>query len=299
MIVLKPIRKRKFSETLIKIVLFCFCSVSVLITLSILLILIMKSSMFFGKVSPAEFFFSTKWTPLLMPKHYGVLPILSGTFLIVFFSCLLSLPLGLMCAVYLSEYCNKKLRRCLKPILELLAGVPSIVYGYFALTSVTPILKAILPNTEIYNALSAAIAVGIMTIPMVLSLSEDAMQAVPSSLRESAYALGMTKLEVTTGVVIPAALSGILSSFVLAISRAIGETMIVALAAGSTPLLTANPLQSVQTMTGYIVQVATGDAPKGSIEEETLYVVATLLFLITLGMNVLSSHISKKFREDY
>lgn len=296
----KPtVNRHKRMEKLIKAVLFGFGGFSVLITLAILGILVFESSTFFGHISPLEFFFGTKWTPLFEPKHFGVLPIVCGTLLIVFFSSLISIPLGLLCAIYLSEYCDKRIRRVLKPILELLAGIPSIVYGYFALTAITPFLREVIPNVDIFNALSASIAVGIMTIPMVLSMSEDAMQAVPSALREGAYALGMTKLEVTTSVVLPAALSGIMSSFVLAISRAIGETMIVALAAGSTPVLTLNPLRSVQTMTGYIVQVATGDSPKGSIQEQTLYAVAMLLFMITLLMNSLSSYITKKFREEY
>jgi len=202
-------------------------------------------------------------------------------------------------AIYLSEYSNKKVRKVIKPILEILAGIPSIVYGFFALNIITPILKNLIPQTNIYNALSAAIAVGIMTIPMVLSLSEDSMQAVPKSLREAAYALGLTKLEVVFGVVIPASISGIISSFILAISRAVGETMIVALAAGSTPKLTLNPLESIQTMTGFIVQVSQGDIAKGTIEAQTLYAVAMLLFIMTLVMNMLSRYAADKLREEY
>lgn len=290
---------KKVKENIIKSILFIFGIISVFITIAIFLSLLSGSLEFFKEVSIIEFFTSKNWTPLLKPQHFGVLPLVFGTFLIVLFSSLISLPIGLLSSIYLSEYASKNVRKIVKPVLEILAGIPSIVYGFFALNTITPIIKSIAPETSVYNALSAAIAVGIMTIPMVLSLSEDSMQAVPRSLREGAYALGLTKLEVVGGVVIPAALSGIISSFVLAISRAIGETMIVALAAGSTPKLTLNPLESIQTMTGFIVQVSQGDVAAGSIESKTLYAVAMLLFLITLIMNIISSYISKKFREEY
>lgn len=292
-------KKKRSGEKLIKGILFLFGAFSVFITLAILITLLYESGLFFQKVSFKEFFTGRQWSPLLEPRRFGVLPIVMGTFLIVFFSSLISIPIGFMSAVYLSEYSNKTVRKYLKPVLELLAGIPSIVYGYFALSFITPLLRGNIPNVEVFNALSASIAVGVMTIPMVLSMSEDAMQAVPSSLREGAYALGMTKFEVITSVVIPSAISGIMASFVLAISRAIGETMIVALAAGSSPKLTLNPLVSIQTITGFIVQVATGDSPKGSIQEQTLYAVALLLFLLTLSMNILSNYISKKYREVY
>ena len=290
---------KKNKEKIIKWILSTMGFMTVAITLAILVSLLGESYLFFRNISIVEFFTGKSWTPLLSPKTYGVLPLISGTLIIVMFSSLISLPIGLLSAIYLSEYCPKNIRQILKPILEILAGIPSIVYGFFALNTITPFIRSFWENTNIYNGLSAAIAVGIMTIPMVLSLSEDAMQAVPSSLREGAYALGLTKLEVVRGVVIPAAISGILTSFVLAISRAIGETMIVALAAGSTPNFTLNPLESIQTMTGYIVQVSTGDVAAGSIEEQTLYAVAMVLFFMTLGMNMLSSSISKRFREEY
>lgn len=292
-------QSKKWMEGVIKGVLFSFGAFSVLITLAIVVTLVYESSLFFRSVSIREFLFGLQWTPLFEPRRFGVLPIVTGTFLIVFFSSLIAIPIGFLAAVYLSEYSHRKVRKVLKPVLELLAGIPSIVYGYFALTFITPILRNTIPNVEVFNALSASIAVGVMIIPMVLSMSEDAMQAVPSSLREGAYALGMTKLEVVTSVVLPASLSGIMASFVLAISRAIGETMIVALAAGASPKLTLNPLVSIQTITGFIVQVATGDSPKGSIQEQTLYAVAMLLFLMTLSMNLLSNYISKRFREEY
>jgi len=292
-------KKKRSGDKFIKGILFLFGAFSVVITIAIVVTLVYESILFFQKVSFREFFLGRTWSPLLTPRRFGVLPIVTGTFLIVFFSSFISIPIGFMSAMYLSEYSNKTIRKFLKPILELLSGIPSIVYGYFALNFITPLLRDNIANVEVFNALSASIAVGVMTIPMVLSMSEDAMQAVPSSLREGAYALGMTKFEVITSVVIPSAISGIMASFVLAISRAIGETMIVALAAGSSPKLTLNPLVSIQTITGFIVQVATGDSPKGSIQEQTLYAVALLLFLLTFGMNMLSSYISKKYREAY
>jgi phosphate transport system permease protein len=290
---------KKLNEKIIKYILSGFGMVSIFITISILFILFKESALFFTEVSPIEFFTGKQWTPLLKPQHFGVLPLVSGTFLIVLFSSIISIPIGLLSAIYLSEYSNKQVRKVIKPIIEILAGIPSIVYGFFALNIITPILKNIIPQTNIYNALSAAIAVGIMTIPMVLSLSEDSMQAVPKSLREGAYALGLTKLEVVFGVVIPASISGIISSFILAISRAVGETMIVALAAVSTPKLTLNPLESIQTMTGFIVQVSQGDIAKGTIEAQTLYAVAMLLFVMTLVMNMLSRYAANKLREEY
>jgi phosphate transport system permease protein len=211
----------------------------------------------------------------------------------------IALPLGLMTAIFLSEYAPSRLRRVLKPVLEILAGVPTVVYGYFALTFITPFLRIFLPETEIFNAAAASIVVGVMTIPTVSSLSEDALRAVPDALREGAYGLGATKLEVSTRVVVPAALSGVIASFILAISRAIGETMAVTIAAGNLPNLTANPLESIQTMTAYIVQASLGDTPQGTIVYQTLFAVATTLFLITLGMNVLSQWVLSRFREEY
>ena len=271
------IKNNQSSEKAIKSILFLCGAFSVFITLAIIIALSTESIIFFRNVPMKEFFLGLEWTPLFEPKKFGVLPLIAGTFLIVVISSVIALPVGLLSAIYLSEYCDKSVRKYIKPVLELLAGIPSIVYGFFALTAITPYLRTVTSSVEIYNALSASIAVGIMIIPLVLSMSEDAMQAVPSSLREGAYALGMTKLEVVTTVVLPAAVSGIMASFVLSISRAIGETMIVALAAGSTPNLTINPLESIQTMTGYIVQVATGDAPKGSIQEQTLTFVPKVL----------------------
>jgi len=286
-------------EKIIENTLFVMNLISILITISIFIILFSESIMFFKKTPLLTFLTGTSWTPLFKPQNFGVLPLVLGTFTIVIFSSFISIPIGLLSAIYISEYASRKVRSIVKPIIEILGGIPSIVYGYFALNMITPIIRNIIPNVSIYNALSAAIAVGIMTIPMVMSLSEDAMKAVPKSLRENAYALGLTKFEVVIGVVIPAAFSGIVASFILAISRAIGETMIVALAAGSTPKFTLNPFESIQTMTGFIVQITQGDVVEGSIESQSLYAVAMLLFLITLGMNLFSKYIVDKYREEY
>lgn len=286
----------KRAEKVINKILLILGVISILTTIGIILSLVGETVEFFKSVSIKEFFTSTKWTPMFEPANYGVLPLVVGTLLIVIFSSIISLPIGLGSAIYLSEYAPKKVRKILKPVLEILAGIPSIVYGYFALTSITPVIRNIFPNTSVFNALSAGIAVGIMTIPLVSSLSEDAMMAVPDSLRLGAYALGSTKFEVATKIVVPAAFSGIVASFILAISRAIGETMIVAMAAGSTPKLTFNPLESIQTMTGYIVQISLGDVPAGSIGYKTIFAVGMLLFTITLLLNMLSRRIVKKYR---
>lgn len=291
--------KTQQREKIIRIVLIALGVISILTTLGIILSLFEETISFFKEVSIVEFLLGTKWTPLLTPRHFGVLPLVMGTLIIVIISACISIPIGLGSAIYLSEYAPKKVRKILKPMLEVLSGIPSIVYGYFALTTITPIIRSIFPNAGVFNALSAGIAVGIMTIPMVSSLSEDAMMAVPDSLRQGAYGLGATRLEVSTQIVVPAAFSSIMASFILAISRAIGETMIVAMAAGSTPKMTLNPLESVQTMTGYIVQISMGDVPYGTLEHKTLYAVATLLFVITFSLNIISRRIVKRYRRSY
>jgi len=291
--------KRVWSEYFIeKFLVFC-ASVSILTTIGIVLVLIIESFNFFQHVSIIEFFTDTRWTPLFTPQHFGILPLLSGTLLITIGASIVALPIGLGSAIYLSEYAPEKARRIIKPILEILAGVPTIVYGYFALTFVTPIIRSFLPETSVFNALSASIVMGIMIIPMVSSLSEDAMVAVPQTIREGAYALGSTRYEVSLKAVVPSALSGIISSFVLAISRAIGETMIVVIAAGSTPKLTFNVFESIQTMTAYIVQVSLGDTPHGSIAYQTVFVVGMSLFVITLLINMLAQYIKQKYRRIY
>ena len=263
------------------------------------MVLLVESLSFFAVVSPVEFLTGTRWTPLFQEKHFGVLPLLTGSLLVAGGAAVVALPIGLASAIYLSEYARERVRRVVKPILEILAGVPTVVYGYFALLYVTPLLQRIWPRIEIFNAASASIVVGIMIIPMVSSLSEDAMSAVPRPLREGSYALGATKYEVATRTVLPAALSGIVASFILAISRAVGETMIVTIAAGARPQLTLNPFVGVQTMTAYIAQTSMGELPHGSVEYQTIFAVGLALFVITLLMNVVSGIVLRRFREVY
>jgi phosphate transport system permease protein len=292
-------RMRRWQERGIRGVLFACGAVSILTTAGIVLVLVWESTGFFREVSAWEFLTGTQWTPLFKPQHFGVLPLVAGSLLVAVGASLIALPVGLASAVYLAEYAPSRARKILKPVLEVLAGIPTVVYGYFALTFITPIIRQVFPGTGVFNAASAAIVVGIMIVPMVASLSEDALYAVPRSLREASYGLGATKFETVTRVVVPGALSGIIASFILAISRAIGETMAVTLAAGATPKLTLNPLESIQTMTAYIVQVSLGDTPFGSIEYRTIFAVGLLLFLITLLMNIMSRLVLRRFREVY
>ncbi|HYI15435.1 MAG TPA: phosphate ABC transporter permease subunit PstC [Thermomicrobiales bacterium] len=274
--------------------------ISVATTFAIIAVLIGETLGFFAEVSPVEFFTGTVWTPTFQNPQFGVLPLVVGTLQIALFAMLVSVPIGLASAIYLAMYAPPRVRAVIKPALEILAGIPTVVYGYFALTFITPVvIKGIWSDAPVFNALSAGIAVGIMTVPMVSSLSEDALQAVPRSLRDGALALGATKFEVSTRVMVPAALSGIMASIILAFSRAIGETMIVVIAAGATPKFTFNPLESIQTMTGFIVQISLGDTPRGTIEYKTLFAVGFTLFLITLLMNVLSAWVTRRFREVY
>lgn len=287
-------------ERLVGVLLLVFSAVSILTTLGIVAVLLFESSSFFRQVSIIEFLTERRWTPLFTEKHFGILPLLTGSLLIAFGAALVALPLGVAAAIYLSEYARGRVRSILKPALEILAGVPTVVYGYFALTFVTPnLIRPLFPNADTYNALSAAVVMGIMIIPLVSSLSEDAMSAVPRALREGAYALGATRFEVATRTVVPAALSGIIASFILAISRAIGETMIVTIAAGAAPNLTLNPLRSVQTMTAYIAQVSQGESPHGSLEYQTLFAVGLALFAITFLMNIVSNVVLRHYREVY
>lgn len=291
--------RRHLKERFVGFVLTAFSMVSIFTTLGIVAVLLYEALGFFRVVSPFAFLTGTKWTPLFQPQNFGVLPLLSGSLLIALGAATVALPLGLLSAIYLSEYAHPRTRAVIKPVLEILAGVPTVVYGYFALTFVTPLLRVIWPDTEIFNALSASIVMGIMIVPMVSSLSEDALSAVPRTLREGGYALGATKYEVATRTVVPAALSGIIASFILAISRAIGETMIVTIAAGATPKLTLNPLESVQTMTAYIAQVSLGEVPHGTLEYKTIFAVGLTLFFITLLMNIISNAVLRKYREVY
>ncbi len=286
-------------EAVVRSLLFICAAISVLTSAAIVITLATEAFRFFRAVPVIDFLTGTEWTPNFTPARFGVLPLVCGTMWIVLGSSLIAIPVGLASAIYLSEFASPRARNVLKPILEVLAGIPTVVYGFFALTFVTPILKVILPSTDTYNAASASIVVGIMILPMVASLCDDAIRAVPRSLRQGAYALGATSLETSTRVVVPAALSGIVASFVLALSRAVGETMAVTLAAGSMARLTANPLESVQTMTAFIVQMSLGDVQHGEIEYQTIFAVAALLFIITLGANVLAHRILRRFREVY
>ncbi len=293
-------RLRRGREAVIHGILFFCAFVSVFTTFAIIAVLLQETVGFFREVSLVDFFTGSKWTPLFTPARYGVLPLLAGTTLVAGLAAIFALPVGLITAIFLSEYAPPVVRTLFKPLLEILAGIPTVVLGFFALKFISPeIVRPLFGTSQIFSALSASLAVGIMMIPLVSSLSEDAMSAVPRSLREGAYALGATKFEVARRVVVPAALSGIVASFILAISRAVGETMIVALAAGGTPNLTWNPLEAVQTMTAYIVQVSLGDTPQGSLEFKTIFAVGMTLFVMTLGMNIISQYLLQKFREVY
>jgi len=291
--------RRRVFEQLIHAFLFVCAGISVVTTVSIVVVLLVESVQFFFDVSIFEFFTETRWTPLLKPKHFGILPLLSGTMLIAVGSALVSIPIGLGTAVYLSEYAPSRLREVLKPVVEVLAGIPSVVYGYFAIVTISPFVRSMFPSAGPFNAASACVVVGIMTLPMVISLSEDALRAVPRSLRQGAYALGATKYDVTVQVVVPAAMSGIVASFLLAISRAIGETMAVTLAAGATPRATLNPLESIQTMTAYIIQISQGDTPAGTVEYRTIFAVGLSLFVATLLINLLAQWFLTQVREKY
>ncbi len=311
--------RRRFSwmhvrEQAIQWVLFGCALLSVLTTVSIIYVLITESvyalpphTAFFQEVSIREFFTETRWTPQYAEEqqHYGILPLVTGTFLITGISAIIGLPVGLLIAIYLSEYASPSARKWVKPVLEILAGIPTVVYGYFAIRFLTPML--IVPIFEnwlgmtVYgkNALAGGIVVGLMIIPMVASLSEDVMRSVPNSLRESGYALGSTKFDVSSKIVVPAALSGIFASFLLALSRSIGETMAVAIASAGFANLTLNPLAQIQTMTSYIVDVMTGEVVSGSTVEKSLYAVALVLFIITMMMNLISQWVLSRYREVY
>lgn len=295
----KSVTLANVAEVIMPKVLLLIAIISVLTTLGIVLTLLTETIEFFKRVPIIEFFTGTVLKPLGENAQFGILPLVTGTLISTAIAMVVAIPIGLMTAIYLSEYATDKVRRILKPILELLAGIPTIVYGFFALTFVTPLLRSFIPDLEPTNILSPGIVMGIMIIPMVASLSEDAMSSVPNAMREGALALGATKLEVTLKVVIPAAISGIIASFVLGISRAIGETMIVTIASGSSKNFTFDITQSMQTMTAYIVEVTGGDAPAGSTLYFSLYAVAMTLFVFTLIMNLIAQYVSRKFREEY
>ena len=293
-------RSRSTSESIIGMILAACGAISLLTTIGIILVLIQEALRFFSSVRLTDFLFGTTWTALFKTPQYGVLPLVSGTLMITLIAMVVAIPLGLMSAIYLSEYAPRRVRDILKPALEMLAGIPTIVFGFFAVNFIRPeLLKPIFSGIGPFSALAAGIAVGIMTIPLVASLSEDAMRAVPRSLREGGYALGATKLEVATRIVFPAAFSGIIASAILAMSRAVGETMIVALAAGSKAQLTGNPLEPMQTMTGFIVQAFSGDVVVGSPAYLSLFAVGLLLFCMTFALNLLSQWVVTRFREVY
>ena len=283
-------------ERIIEGGLFACAAASVLTTLGIVVVLFMEAIPFFFDVSLLEFFGSTQWTPLYADANFGVWPLVGGTLLVTVIAISVALPFGLLAAIYLSEYASERARKIFKPMLEILAGVPTIVYGYFALVFVTPLLQQVIPGMGGFNALSPGIVMGIMIIPMISSLSEDALHAVPDRLRESSYALGINRIQTIWYVTLPAARSGIVAATTLAVSRAIGETMIVAIAAGQMANLTMDPRESVQTMTAYIVQLSTGDVPTGSLEYQTLFAVGALLFLMTFAMNVIGQWFARKVR---
>ncbi len=290
-------KKNKLIEKIVPKLLMLTGVLSILTTVGIIFTLFKESIVFFSDVSLIDFYFSTNWAP--WSGHFGVLPLIGGTLLVTAIATVVAVPLGIGSAIYLSEYANSRVRSTIKPILEVLAGIPTVVYGYFALTFITPFLSSFIPELKIFNALSAGIVVGIMITPMVASLSEDAMNAVPNNLREGGLALGSTNFEVIIKIIIPAALSGIISSIVLAVSRAIGETMIVTIAAGASPNFTFNPLESIQTLTAFIVQGAMGDTTYGSTIYYSIYAVGITLFVFTLIMNIIAQKISRRFKEEY
>ncbi|WP_180532403.1 phosphate ABC transporter permease subunit PstC [Staphylococcus haemolyticus] len=292
-------KKGGFSDKIVPIILGIIAAISILTTIGILFTLITETITFFTRVSIVEFLFTKDWNPTGSDPKYGIWALVIGTLKITVIATIVAVPIGLGAAIYLSEYASDKARRIIKPILEILAGIPTIVFGFFALTFVTPVLRTIISALDSFNSVSPGIVVGIMIVPVITSMSEDAMASVPNKIREGAYGLGSTKFEVATKVVLPAAASGVVASIVLGISRAIGETMIVSLAAGSSPTASLNLTNSIQTMTGYIVEVATGDATFGSDMYYSIYAVGFTLFIFTLIMNLISYWISKRFREEY
>jgi phosphate transport system permease protein len=293
------LRRRGLIEFVIERALFVCAAASILVTAGIVLVLVFETAAFLREVPVTEFLFGTVWTPLFFDKRFGVLPLVGGTLLTSAIAMAVALPAGLLAAIYLSEYAAAPVRRIVRPVLEVLAGVPTVVYGYFALSFVTPLLQGIVPGLAGFNALSPGIVMGIMILPLISSLSEDALHSVPNGLREGAYALGATRMQASLRVVVPAAFSGISAAAILAMSRAVGETMIVAIAAGQQPRLTLDPRMAVETMTAYIVQVSLGDTATGTIEYRTIFAVGMLLFLGTFALNLMSIWLRNRFREEY
>ncbi len=293
------LKRPRPGETIIQSLLFFAASISIFTTFGIVASLGIEAFTFFKKVSLVEFLTDTVWQPAI--ERFGILPLLSATLVTSFWAMLLALPLGLVVAIYLSEYAPRKIRNFLKPVLELLAGIPTVVYGYFALNTVTPLIRNLFgqQRVDVYNTLSAGLVMGILILPLIASMCEDALSSVPRSLKEGAYAMGANKLEVSLTVVVPAAFSGIAAAFILGLSRAVGETMIVAMAAGAGPNLTLNPFKSAETMTGHIVRISGGDLSYDSMDYQSLFAIALVLFIVTLGLNMLSSRIVRRFREVY
>jgi phosphate transport system permease protein len=290
---------RRIGEMFVRLLLGLAALISVVTTVGIVFSLLFPAIEFFAEVSPWEFFTGTNWAPLFEPSYFGVLPLVAATFSVTFWALLVAIPIGLGTAIFLSEYASTRTRDVLKPVLEILAGIPTVVYGYFALTAVTPLLRDLGVQVEIFNVLAGGLVMGVMLIPTVASLSEDAMAAVPQALRDGAYGLGADRFQVATRVVVPAAFSGIIASFVLAISRAVGETMIVLIAVGQLPQLTFDPRATVETLTAFIGATGNGDVPTGSIEYKTIFAVGLTLFALTLVMNVISIRLVRKYREVY
>lgn len=291
-----PVRKK---EKLIEVLMMCCSFVTVLTTIGIILILTIEAVKFFSEVPISDFLTDTQWTPLFSDKHFGILPLLAGTLLTTTIAILVAVPLGLIIAVYLNEYASPRFTAFVKPILEVLAAIPTVVYGFFALQFVTPLLQKFIPGLNGFNALSPGLVMGIMIIPYITSLSEDALRAVPRSLREASLGMGATRFQTAFKVMIPAASSGIIVSIILAISRALGETMIVAIAAGQEPKLTFNPMESVETITTYIVQVSMGDVPQDSLEYKTIFAAGLTLFVFTFILNNISFFVRKRFQNKY
>lgn len=290
---------RRLGELLIRLILGLAAFISLATTVGIVLSLLFPAIEFFREVSPVEFFTGTNWAPLFEPSSFGVLPLIAGTFAVTFWALLVAIPAGLGSAIFLAEYASPRVRGVLKPTLEILAAIPTVVYGYFALTAVTPLLRTIGIEVQIFNVLAGGLVLGVMLIPTIASLSEDAMSAVPQALRDGAYGLGADRLQVSTRVVVPAAISGIIASFVLGVSRAVGETMIVLIAVGQLPQLTFDPRETVETLTAFIGATGNGDLPTGSTEYKTIFAVGLTLFVMTLVMNVISIRLVRKYREVY
>jgi phosphate transport system permease protein len=292
-------KRRRWGESLIQGFLFLCGAVSILTTIGIVAVLLEEALRFFRapEVSLWEFFFTTSWQPQL--GNFGIWPLLTATLMTTFFAMLVALPTGLAVAIYLSEYAGQRARSIIKPILEVLAGIPTVVYGYFALTWMTPLLRSLFERVDIYNTAAAGLVMGVLLLPLIATMSEDALQAVPRSLREAAFGLGATRLETAMRVVLPAAISGIAAAVILAISRAVGETMIVAIAAGAGPNFTLNPFKGAETITGHIVRISGGDLSYASIDYDSLFALALLLFFVTLVLNLISGRIVKAFREEY